>query len=132
MVPGASRERVLAPVVGALLWASLGLLVPRALGVGYDAISDVLAGHLGVTTLLVLLVAKLVVWWLALASGISRGTLAPVLLIAACFGAVAGESIQTPFPHMQLATGTFALAAMAATFGAATRAPSPRSSSCSR
>ena len=35
---------LLLAVIGAMVWASLGLLVPRALGVGYDVIDDALAG----------------------------------------------------------------------------------------
>ena len=79
------------PVVGAVAWASLGLLVPRALGVGYDVIDDVLAGRLAVATLAALAVGKLVIWWLALASGTSGGTLAPILIISSCTGGLLGE-----------------------------------------
>src|SRR4051794_31937119 len=61
------------PAIGALGFASVGLLVPRALGVGYDQISDVLNGRLAVGALAVLLLAKLVAWWVALASGTSGG-----------------------------------------------------------
>ena len=70
------------PVIGALGFALVGLLVPRALGVGYDAISDVLDGRLAVGVLAVLPVAKLLAWWVALGSGTSGGTLAPILLIS--------------------------------------------------
>ena len=36
------------PVIGALVWAPIALLVPRVLGVGYDVIDDALAGRLAV------------------------------------------------------------------------------------
>ena len=36
------------PIIGALVWAPIGLLVPRVLGVGYDVIDDALAGRLAV------------------------------------------------------------------------------------
>src|SRR5690606_27496658 len=78
------------PAIGALGFGLIGLVVPRALGVGYDAIDDVLAGSLALTTLVTLLVAKLLAWWIALSSGTSGGTLAPVLLISGAFGAVFG------------------------------------------
>jgi chloride channel protein, CIC family len=61
--------------------AGAGIFVLGALGVGYDAIDDVLAGRLAITVVAVLLVAKLVAWWVALASGTSGGTLAPIPLI---------------------------------------------------
>jgi chloride channel protein, CIC family len=111
------------PVVGALVWASLGLLVPRALGVGYDVIGDALAGRLAIATLATLAVGKLVIWWIALASGTSGGTLAPILLISSCSGALAGELLSRAFPGLGVSPTAFALVAMAATFGATARAP---------
>ena len=110
------------PVIGSLGFALVGLAVPRALGVGYDAISDVLAGRLALAALATLLLAKLVAWWIALGSGTSGGTLAPVLLIAGSFGALFGLGMQALVPSLDIAPGAFALVAMAATFGAATRA----------
>jgi H+/Cl- antiporter ClcA/predicted transcriptional regulator len=109
------------PAIGALGFACVGLVVPRALGVGYDQISDVLAMRLTVGTLAVLAVAKLVAWWVALASGTSGGTLAPILLISGCFGALLGHAV-VQVPGVEISVGAFALVAMAATFGAATRA----------
>lgn len=110
------------PMLGAVVFGSLGLLVPRALGVGYDVIGDALAGRLAVTTLLTLMVGKLVIWWIALASGTSGGTLAPVLIVAATFGGLLASGLDAVLPGVGIATGAFAMVAMAATFGAATRA----------
>ena len=109
------------PIVGAAVWASLGLLVPRALGVGYDVIDDALAGRLAVATLAALAIGKLVIWWVALASGTSGGTLAPILIISACTGGLVGQLLHGVVPS--ISATSFALVAMAATFGAATRAP---------
>jgi CIC family chloride channel protein len=108
------------PIVGAIAWASLGLLVPRALGVGYDVIDDALAGRLAIATLAALAIGKLVIWWLALASGTSGGTLAPILIISSCTGGLIGQLLHAVVPS--LSPTSFALVAMAATFGAATRA----------
>ncbi|HEX6785589.1 MAG TPA: chloride channel protein [Acidimicrobiales bacterium] len=111
------------PIIGAAIWASLGLLVPRALGVGYDVIEDAVAGRLAIATLLALVVGKLVIWWIALGSGTSGGTLAPILIISSCFGALAGQVLAQAAPGLGVAPSAFALVAMAATFGAAARAP---------
>ena len=110
------------PVIGAVLFGCIGLFVPRALGVGYDVISDTLAGELGAAALATMLIGKLVIWWIALGSGTSGGTLAPVLIIAASFGGLVAYAFGAAFPTVEIATGAFALVAMAATFGAATRA----------
>jgi chloride channel protein, CIC family len=110
------------PVVGAAGFATVGLFVPRVLGVGYDAISDVLDARLAVGTVAALAVGKLLAWWLALGSGTSGGTLAPVLLISASFGTVVGSGLNSVLPGSDVALGAFAVVAMAATFGAATQA----------
>jgi H+/Cl- antiporter ClcA len=109
------------PAIGAVGFASVGLVVPRVLGVGYDQISQVLTVRLAMGTLVALALAKLFAWWVALASGTSGGTLAPILLISGSFGAIFGRLAQH-VPGVHLSPGGFALVAMAATFGAATRA----------
>jgi CIC family chloride channel protein len=111
------------PLIGAVGFATIGLIVPRALGVGYDVINDVLANRLATATLAALLVAKLGAWWIALASGTSGGTLAPLLLVSGSFGALLGHAAGDVVPGWHGGAGTVALVAMAATFGAATRAP---------
>ncbi|MGH9164694.1 MAG: chloride channel protein [Acidimicrobiales bacterium] len=110
------------PMIGAACFAAVGLAVPRALGVGYDAIGDVLSSRLAVGTAAALATAKLVAWWLALGSGTSGGTLAPILLISAAFGTVVGHGLNNALPGPTVALGAFAVVAMAATFGAATQA----------
>lgn len=110
------------PIIGALGFAVIGLAVPRALGVGYDAIDDVLAAKFTVGALALLLLAKLVMWWIALGSGTSGGTLAPLLLIGGSFGGLVGAGLDAAFPGLGLSPGAVALVAMAATFGAATGA----------
>jgi CBS domain-containing protein len=109
-------------MIGGALFASVGLAEPRALGVGYDAIGDVLNSRLALGAIAVLGVVKLVAWWLALGSGTSGGTLAPILLISAAFGTLFGTAVNHVLPGADVAPAAFALVAMAATFGASTRA----------
>lgn len=110
------------PLIGALGFSLVGLVVPRALGVGYDEISAVLASKLALTTVAALAVAKLLAWWVALASGTSGGTLAPILLISGCCGTLIGSAANALFPSAHISPGGFALVAMGATFGASVRA----------
>src|SRR5262249_46288176 len=93
------------------------------LGVGYDVIDDALAGRLALATLAALAVGKLVIWWIALASGTSGGTLAPILIISSTSGALLGHSLASAFPGLGLSPSAFALVAMPAPCGAAARAP---------
>ncbi|MCP3912589.1 MAG: chloride channel protein [Actinomycetia bacterium] len=111
------------PAIGAIVFAVIGLIVPRSLGVGYDVIDDVLAGNLATGALAAALVAKMVAWWIALGSGTSGGTLAPVLLMSAAFGGLFASIVDEVAPGLEISTGAYAVVAMAAVFGAATRAP---------
>jgi CBS domain-containing protein len=110
------------PVIGAIGFACVGLVVPRALGVGYDTIDAILADRLTIGVLAALLVGKALAWWIALGSGTSGGTLAPILLISGAFGGLAGALVNEVAPGLHISAGAVALVAMAATFGAATRA----------
>lgn len=110
------------PAIGAVAFSLVGLLEPRALGVGYDAIDDVLNGRLALSAVAVLGAVKLASWWLALGSGTSGGTLAPMLLISAATGSLVGAGLNEILPGADVPVSAFAVVAMAATFGAATRA----------
>src|SRR5216110_421380 len=59
------------PAIGGVFVGLGGLIAPRALGVGYDVIRDLLAGRLVGTTLIVLLVVKALIWAIGLGSGTS-------------------------------------------------------------
>ena len=110
------------PVIGAAGFGLVGLAAPRALGVGYDAIGDVLQARMALTAVAVLAGAKLLAWWIALASGTSGGTLAPILLISAGFGSLFGAAVEHLAPGLGVSATACALVAMAAVFGSATRA----------
>lgn len=110
------------PMIGALGFALIGLVVPRALGTGYPTIEDVLANRLAVMTLVAVLVAKLVAWWVALGSGTSGSILAPLLLISGSFGALLGSLVDGAAPGAGISVGAMALVAMAATLGSTTGA----------
>jgi len=74
------------PAIGAVAVGVGGYFQPRALGVGYDVIADLLHGHIAVSVALSLLCVKAVMWVVALASGTSGGVLAPLLMLGAGLG----------------------------------------------
>ena len=110
------------PVVGALGFAVIGLAVPGSLSVGYWAISDAVNNRFLLGAAAILCVAKLFSWWIALASNTSGGTLAPMFLIGATMGEMVGIGFDHAFPGLHIQPAAFALVAMGATFGAASRA----------
>ena len=118
-----SVPRLWQPVIGAVIFASVGLAVPRVLGPGYDVIGDVLHNRLALGTLAIVLVAKVLVWWVAIGSGNSGSSLAPLLLMGAAAGSLAGSGLAHLAPGAHLDPAAFALVGMVATFGAAADAP---------
>jgi chloride channel protein, CIC family len=110
------------PAIGALGLGIIGYFVPRVLGVGYDTIGDILNANLAWKLLLVVMVAKAVALVISLGSGTSGGLLAPMFMSSAAMGGVFAMGIDRIFPGANLSAGAFALVAMGAVFGAASRA----------
>jgi H+/Cl- antiporter ClcA len=110
------------PAIGALGLGIIGYFVPRVLGVGYDTIGDILNANLAWKLLLVIMVAKAVALVVSLGSGTSGGLLAPMFMSSAAMGGVFAMGIDRIFPAANLSAGAFALVAMGAVFGAASRA----------
>src|SRR6202050_1570821 len=94
-----------------------GLVEPRVLGVGYNTIHSLLRGELVGSLVIGLLVAKALVWSIALGSGTSGGVLAPLLIMGGALGAFAASWIPVGD------TGLWALIGMAAMMGGTMRSP---------
>jgi len=105
------------PALGGLVVGLGGLLEPRALGVGYDVIGDLLHNHLLLSTVLALIAVKAVIWVVALGSGTSGGVLAPLLMMGAALGLCIAALVPGTDPRL------WALVCMAATLGGMMRAP---------
>ena len=105
------------PALGGIAVGIGGYLQPRALGVGYDVIGDLLLNHLVGGALVALLVCKAVMWVIALGSGTSGGVLAPLLMLGAGLGALASPCLPGGQPEL------WPLVFMAATLGGMMRAP---------
>src|SRR4029077_15623451 len=90
-------------------------------GGGYDTISDILNANLALKLLLVVMIAKAAALVISLGSGTSGGLLAPMFMSSAAMGGAFAICIDRLFPGAQLSAGAFALVAMGAIFGAASR-----------
>jgi H+/Cl- antiporter ClcA len=110
------------PAIGALGLGIIGYFVPRVLGVGYDTISDILNANLALKLLIVVMLAKAIALVISLGSGTSGGLLAPMFMSSAAMGGAFAIGVDRIFPAAHLSPGAFALVAMGAVFGAASRA----------
>lgn len=105
------------PALGGVIVGLGGVLQPRALGVGYDVIGDLLQHHLILSVALSLVAVKLIIWIVALGSGTSGGVLAPLLMIGAGLGSILSPWLPGGTPQL------WALVCMAAILGGTMRAP---------
>jgi CIC family chloride channel protein len=110
------------PAIGALGLGIIGFFIPRVLGVGYDTISDILNNNLTLELLVLVCVFKALALVISLGSGTSGGLLAPMFMSSAALGGVFAMVVNAMVPGAHLSPGAFALVAMAAVFGAASRA----------
>ncbi|HEY2020321.1 chloride channel protein [Paraburkholderia sp.] len=105
------------PALGGLAVGIGGYFQPRALGVGYDVIGDLLMNHLAVGVVLAIVLVKAVIWVIALGSGTSGGVLAPLLMMGAGVGALLAPAMPGGDPAI------WPLIFMAAALGGMMRAP---------
>ena len=110
------------PAIGALGLGIIGFFVPRVFGVGYDTISDILNASLGLKLLVLIMLAKAIALVISLGSGTSGGLLAPMFMSSAALGGAVAVLLNNLVPALHLSPGAFALVAMGAVFGAASRA----------
>lgn len=110
------------PALGAIVVGVVGVFEPRALGVGYRNIEDILGGQLPMAMLASLLVFKFVAWSVYLGSGTSGGTLAPLFTFGGGLGYAAGVGLAALFPQAGIDPRVAALVGMASMFAGASRA----------
>ncbi|MCC6455215.1 MAG: chloride channel protein [Caldilineaceae bacterium] len=110
------------PAIGGLALGIIGYFFPTVLGVGYDLIEGLLTNRFSLSVLLMIAIFKTLALLISLGSGTSGGLLAPMFIIGAALGALFATLINQIIPGANLSPGAFALVAMAAIFGSASRA----------
>ncbi|MBB6112566.1 H+/Cl-antiporter ClcA [Mucilaginibacter lappiensis] len=110
------------PAIGGLAVGVIGFFAPHTLGVGYDNITGLLSGKWPLIIICNLLFLKFLSWAIALGSGTSGGTLAPLLTMGGAAGALIGTLILLVFPNSGISIPMAALIGMSAMFAGASRA----------
>jgi H+/Cl- antiporter ClcA len=113
---------VLWPVLGGLAVGLIGWIEPKSLGVGYDNITQALNADMTWQIALGLLVFKFLSWAIALGSGTSGGTLAPLMTLGAAIGILVSQFLKWAVPSFPVDTQILALAGMAGLFAGCSRA----------
>ncbi|MHB1273659.1 MAG: chloride channel protein [Rhodanobacter sp.] len=110
------------PALGGLVVGMVGYVMPLTLGVGYTNITAVVSGRIGLVGLIGLCLLKLLSWSVALGSGTSGGTLAPLFTIGGALGGALGIAAAALAPWLHVDPRLAALVSMAAIFSGASRA----------
>jgi len=110
------------PALGGVAVGVVGWCAPLTLGVGYTNIEQIVAGNFTLQALLFLCAMKFLSWSIALGSGTSGGTLAPLFTIGGALGAALGVATLSLFPHLGIDPRIAGLVGMAAMFAGASRA----------
>jgi len=110
------------PAIGGLAVGCIGYFAPHTLGVGYDNIINILSGTVTLLIVVWLFFFKFLSWAIALGSGTSGGTLAPLLTIGGAGGAILGAVILRVFPGAGINIPMAALIGMSSMFAGASRA----------
>jgi H+/Cl- antiporter ClcA/CBS domain-containing protein len=105
------------PAIGGLVIGIGGLIVPQALGVGYNIIGAELTGSIGLGLVGGILIVKTLIWSFSLGSGTSGGVLAPIFMIGGALGSLESHVFGTVGP------GFWALIGLAGVIGGVMRSP---------
>ena len=113
------------PAIGGAIIAAIGLWQPRALGIGYDFLGEVLQGkdNLVLKAVFALLVAKVLASAFSYGAGMSGGVLGPSMFVGGMLGAATWHILANLQASPEIARGAFALVGMGAMFAAVIRVP---------
>jgi CIC family chloride channel protein len=113
--------RYFKPAIGGLALGVLALFIPEVLGTGYGWIQLAIYGKLAISTMTIILVAKIFATSFTISSGGSGGVFAPSMVIGGMLGGAFGQMFFMLSPTVE--AGAFVLVGMAAFFAAAAKVP---------
>lgn len=111
------------PVVGGLVIGLFALTIPEALGVGYEATDTALRAGFSLSTMVLLVIAKVLATATTLASRFGGGIFSPSLYLGAMVGGSFGVIAGSVFPDLASDNGLYAILGMGAVAAAILGAP---------
>ncbi|MEM9495279.1 MAG: chloride channel protein [Pseudomonadota bacterium] len=111
------------PPLGGVIIGLIGAFYPEVFGVGYEAVTNALAGKYTIAMLAILVLAKCAATAVTLSCRFGGGVFAPGLVIGAFAGAAFGASLGHLFPDATASPVYYALIGMGAAGGAILGAP---------
>lgn len=109
--------------IGGLLVGAISIGAPQVWGNGYSVVNSLLHEHWVWTSVVVVLVAKVIATALTTGSGAVGGVFTPTLFVGAALGWLFGHVAQLMLPHLVNSLPTYAIVGMGAFLAGATYAP---------
>lgn len=110
-------------MVAGLLIGFGGVAVPQILSMGYDTVNLAIIGEIGVLSLMLFLVAKLLASGISVGLGVPAGFIGPVMFMGAMLGGGITYLQLLFFPELESDSGLFAIIGMGAMMAGALQAP---------
>lgn len=109
--------------VGGLITGLIAIPVPHIMSIGYDTVNMAMLGELGLLTLSVVVLAKLIATSISVGCGLPGGFIGPLFVIGAAGGGMMGAMAQWIFGADASSAGFYAMIGMGAMMGATLQAP---------
>ncbi len=111
------------PALGGLAVGFMGMFYPQIFGYSYVPISRAIDGQIILSTLVILVLLKIVATAFTLGSGGSGGVLCPSLFLGATLGSACGALFHQWLPDIAVSQGAYGVVGMGAMLGAVVQAP---------
>ncbi len=105
-----------------IITGAIAFVLPQVMGTGYDTVDQFLSADIGLTLVVLLVLAKLVATASAVGLGVPAGLIGPSLFIGAAAGSAIGLGAAGFFPDIA-ESGLYAMLGMAAMMAATLQAP---------
>jgi chloride channel protein, CIC family len=118
-----NRPVLLRMLVAGVLCGAVATVLPQIQGVGYDTVEQAMLGQIGLTLLIAIVVAKILVTTISIGLGVPGGIIGPNFVIGACLGGGLGIIVGLISPDQTSSSGFYAILGMGAMMGAVLNAP---------
>ncbi|PSF12388.1 chloride channel protein [Marinobacter fuscus] len=110
-------------IAAGILMIPFAILVPETMGISYDTVNDAISGQLGLSLLIVIGLAKLVITSTTIGLGMPSGVIGPTIVIGASLGGAMGLIGAAIMPEMASSVSFYSMLGMGAMMGAILQTP---------
>jgi len=105
------------------LTGAAALIAPQVMGVGYDTVNGAMLGNIAVTTLVLIVILKVITSAAAVGFGLPVGLIGPTFVVGAALGGALGYLGHVLQPDADISVGLYVMLGMSAMMAAVLSAP---------